>query len=522
VTPSYLRNNVRLLNHHDEEYHRIAYQLQASLSSITVKVLSVHAIASPQQDAAFEAKHTGFTVLDSWVDGRYLPEENSIHNIIYHGGRFRITDPNKGAIFSVGSVQLEAEQAAAADAAATKRYEFLYCRVATGRSFVVDPEKVGERGIPSGYDTMVINQPPTDDADPKQYFREYVVNDETLVHPAFVVNFEFNLAADPMKTLPNCEACDLNRAVVYCMQDNAKLCEVCDREMHSKSRIYQRHQRVALNEMQSTVGLTMCKEHQTMPVQFFDPVTHEAVCIQCKMVGSHSHGENANHQLVPISDAYQSSMDDLERERQIVDERKQTIAAQATSIERRMGAVRENHEKCQVQMYEICQQAIHVLHDETQSKLCALLSDEAELHRQREYYTWMDQFLNDQKSWVNPIEFLQQFKSHSAILAKAPSEIVDGAINVRADLCVVGNLDIAVDDANAAPPANPRAAQVSEAASMQPRGLPQPQTGTGVPERMGGNSAAQRGGFSSNAQPRFGGTAQPQRDGHGRPLPPSF
>lgn len=187
-----------------------------------------------------------------------------------------------------------------------------------------------------------------------------------------------------------------------------------------------------------------------MPVQFFDPIAHIPVCIHCKMSGTHSTGENATHHLVPIQDAYQSSMDDLERERMIVEERRKTIYSQISSIDRRMQAVNQNHEQCQDQIYEIVQRVVQVLHEETQSKLSALLSDESELRRQLEFYSWMEAFLNYQKSCVNPVEFLQTFRCHSALLALAPSEIVDSAANVRPDIRVMGRLEVVVDDTNAA------------------------------------------------------------------------
>lgn len=466
--PPYLRN-LRQLTVHDEEYSRIAYSIRASLQSLTVKILSIHAINSPQQDAMFEANHVGVTVLDSWVNSVDLPEQNSIHNIISHGGRFRITDADKGAIFSVGAISLDdaiQTNAGTATASGPIHFEFVHCRVAVGRSFVVDPQQVGVHGIPAGYDSIIIHK--EFEEDPTRYSHEYIISDESRVYPSFIVNFVFDLNADRMKLVPNCECCDARAAVVYCMQDNAKLCEMCDRDMHSKSKIYERHNRVLLNEMQTTVGLTMCKEHTNMPIQFFDPIAHIPVCIHCKMSGSHSIGENATHQLVPIQEAYQSSMEDLERERLIVEERRKTIFAQVASIDRRMQQVNQNHEKCQDQIYEIVQRVVQVLHEETQSKLSALLSDESELRRQLEFYGWMESFLNYQKSSINPVEFLQVFKSHSSLLAMAPSEIVDSAANVRADIRVLGRLDVVVDDTNPAVQPPPQRLQANAPSSTMP------------------------------------------------------
>jgi hypothetical protein len=434
---------------------------------LTVKVLSIHAINSPQQDALFESNHIGVTVLDSWVNGRDLPEQNTVHNIIAHGGRFRITETDKGAIFSSGTVPWDEQNTIPGP----QHYEFLHCRIATGRSFVVDPQQIGMHGIPAGYDSIVVHK--EFEGDPSRYLHEYILNDESRIYPDFIVSFVFDPTTDRMKTVPNCEGCDARAAVVYCMQDNAKLCEQCDRDMHSKSRIYERHSRVLLNEMQTTVGMTMCKEHTNMPVQFFDPVAHIPVCIHCKMSGSHSTGEFATHELVPIQQAYQCSMEDLERERLIVEERRKTIYTQIASLDRRMQEININHEKAQDQIYEIVQRVVQVLHEETQSKLSALLSDESELKRQLEFYSWMEGFLNYQKSCVNPVEFLQVFKCHSTLLAQAPSEIVDGAATVRADIKIMGRLDVVVDDAIGGLQAQPRATQKAVQLNHQ---APPPQT----------------------------------------------
>jgi hypothetical protein len=481
----YLRN-LRQLTIHDEEYHRMAYLLRASLASLSVKIISIHAVNSPQQDAIFESNHIGTTTLDSWVNGTDLPEQNSIHNIITHGGRFRITDADKGAIFTVGNIGMDENNVPPGAA----QYEFVHCRVAVGRSFVVDPAQVGAHGIPAGYDTMMIHKDDQQAAniDPAtDYGREYIISDESRIYPDFVVNFVFDVAADRMKSVPSCEACESRPATLFCMQDNAKLCEICDRDIHSKSAIHARHNRVLLNEMQSSVGMTLCKEHTNMPVQFFDPIAHIPVCVHCKMSGSHSTGDFANHPLVPIQEAYMASMKDVEYEQRIIEDRRKNIYSQLAHIERTMDQVNVNHDKCQDQIYEIVQKVVQVLHEETQSKLSALLADESELKRQLEYFAWTENFLKYQQASVNPVEFLSVFKSHSSIMAQAPSEIVDAAAGVRPDIRVIGRLDVVIDDTNPAnvmqsvmpPSSSNTAAQQSSMSRSQPNVLPQRSNGGG-------------------------------------------
>ena len=66
-----------------------------------------------------------------------------------------------------------------------------------------------------------------------------------------------------------------------------------------------------ISEIHGNLTLTRCKQHQDMPIQFFDTVSHEPVCVHCKMVGSHSTGENAHHPLITINEAYADGLSRL-------------------------------------------------------------------------------------------------------------------------------------------------------------------------------------------------------------------
>lgn len=464
--PGWLRG-LRLLTPHDDEFHAVQYLLRASLASLSVNLMSVHAVNSPLADANWEGSHIGTPVLDSWVNSEHLPDGNTIKDIISHGGQFQIPDPDKGAIFSAGVIPIDDDPSQAS--AGPQRYQFLLCRIAVGRSFVVDPRQIGAHGIPSGYSSIAIHKKEDTDAiaaaaasgaaaglgtndkgEPTlgtaPYFREYILNDESRIYPKYVVSFTFDPQRDRIKAVPLCESCMQRGATVYCIQDNAKLCPACDRDLHSQSQVQARHKRVLLNEMQAQIGMTMCEEHPSMPVEFYDVVSHIPVCVRCRMEGSHSAGEFARHKLVPVAEAYTKSMQDVDEERRFIEKRRQAIRMQLGSIERRMAECNENHEKCNEQLMKIVNEAVQAIQEETQSKLAALMSDDAELRRQLEFYHWLEAFLTYQRSFATPVEFLQAFKNQSAMLAKAPSEIVDNAAEVKPTMRIVGRIEIIVDD----------------------------------------------------------------------------
>eukprot|EP00759_Apiculatamorpha_spiralis_P007552 PhF_6_TR1472/c0_g1_i1/m.2651 len=485
VVPSYLKN-LRQLTIHDEEFARMQYLLQVSLRSVTAKILSIHSVHSPQQDALFESQNTGTVVLDSWVNSADLPEDNTVWNIVHHGGRFRITDPNKGAVFGTGLIPFNA---ARVREAGPQRYEFLHCRIAVGRSFILERQNLGKHGIPAGYDSIKILNPKTPGQDVmpdvEKYYHNYVLNDETKIYPDFVVNFVFDLGIDRVlnpATPPKCESCEARPATVYCLQDDAKLCEPCDREIHNR-KISERHQRMPVREIVNTLGQTMCRDHKGVPVQFFDTVSHVPVCIHCRMTGSHSAGENYNHELVPIHEAYRSTMTDVEREARIIEERRKLVLQQLDSIEQRTAGVKKNHEQVQEQVYDIVQRVIQLLHEETQCKLAALSSDEEELRRQLEWFEWMDAFGAYCSRNFNPIDFLQMYKCHSQVLAMAPSEVVDGAATVKPDMRIVGKLELVIDDDGRPPMVDPPARTIPST-PLSVSGPPAPPPA--LPRSMGG------------------------------------
>ena len=459
------------LSNSDPEHRRVSYLLQAALSSLTVNIHDIYPLYAYNTQAGkrsnplevFETHYSGVTVLDSWVNIHSLEgSPNSIHNILRNGGRFHIPGEDmhdgsgaggKGALFTIGQILDDDESSG------PQRHEFLLCRVAVGRPFVITPDALGTHGIPPGYDSLVIKRPLSEST--SLYFYEFVVSDENRVFPAYVANFTFDPAVDRMKKFLPCEACMLRGqpqprpAVLHDVQDNVKLCRECDEELHDVRThpFAARHTRIPLSEMEHNVGLMMCKNCPSMPVQYYDPVAHLPVCLQCKLHGTHSPNPPPNpdgstppdysrNQLVPIADAVAHTTEDMARERRVVEERRTTINAQLGSIHERMTAVRAGHERCSRQIYQLVSATLQALHDETHSKLCALLSDEVELKRQLNFYEWMEKHLQYQKGSVGILELMKLYDSHSLNMLKAPSEIVDFAREVRDDLSVVGELNV--------------------------------------------------------------------------------
>ena len=89
---------------------------------------------------------------------------------------------------------------------------------------------------------------------------------------------------------------------MYCAADLANLCNKCDAQIH-QSKLASRHIRTSIGKGLDVFG--HCRHHDKM-IEFFCPQCNIPVCVYCKMVGNHANGEASRHQLVSVSEAYQT------------------------------------------------------------------------------------------------------------------------------------------------------------------------------------------------------------------------
>jgi len=324
-------------------------------------------------------------------------------------------------------------------------HELLFCRIAVDHAVVLDSSSVHERAvpIPDGYDAVKLHNSDDDgDSDPNYYYHEYLLNDDSRAAPLYLVSFTFDPDADHRKRNPVCEQCEHAPATLYCLQDNARFCEHCDADLHSKSKVLEKHSRVLISEVQGNLTLTRCKQHPDMPIQFYDKVTHEPVCVHCKMVGSHSCGDNAHHPLVTINEAYAENLAVLQQDRELVEQKQRHIAAQLQNVDERLRTVHLNASTVERQLRDILKRALDKLQAETQARLNLLLSDESELRRQMHYFEWLESFIRYQKDVVDPVEFLSSCRHHLSLLREAPNEVLTTSPEVLNDCEVQGSLDV--------------------------------------------------------------------------------
>lgn len=119
-------------------------------------------------------------------------------------------------------------------------------------------------------------------------------------------------------------------ATVYCSADEANLCNKCDSKLH-ETKVASRHVRTPIGKVRrgQLFGIFLyfanlslfskggdifgqCRLHPNKVIEYVCSECHIPVCITCKMVGNHANGEASKHQLVSVTEAYHSVMQEAQ------------------------------------------------------------------------------------------------------------------------------------------------------------------------------------------------------------------
>jgi hypothetical protein len=101
-----------------------------------------------------------------------------------------------------------------------------------------------------------------------------------------------------------CEMCNAASATIYCDQDKAHLCDECDRNHHSQTKLLVRHARLPVYHSPFQFGF--CKEHSGDKYECVCLECGELLCQLCLLVGSHAN--LSEHPIVSTIDAFRISL----------------------------------------------------------------------------------------------------------------------------------------------------------------------------------------------------------------------
>eukprot|EP00742_Colponemidia_sp_Colp-10_P004319 GILJ01004608.1.p1 GENE.GILJ01004608.1~~GILJ01004608.1.p1 ORF type:complete len:562 (-),score=83.28 GILJ01004608.1:168-1853(-) len=445
------------LSRHSDEWARIEYLLQLSARTTAVKVTNVWSIGNPHLTMQFEKRTQNMLTLDSWVDVTRLGEDNGVQEVCQRGFKF----PPSGLLFSSGNVSVNSHGEDSRNtevnqllsrvrlgAGGRRPFEYLLCKIGVGRSYCLEESTppTDKIAIPPGYESIYLHRAENEtgaegEVVGKSYKHDYILFDSPQVLPCFLVNFEYDPAMEEKMKAPRCDVCEEAIATVYCTADNARLCADCDEETHSHNKLVSRHIRVPVSEQPKSFGV--CSTHPDVTVEFFCPTCHVPVCVHCKMVGTHSAGEAASHKLIGIADAYKGALSASQKMDPLLDRRRTTVKEQLRLIDDRLREVNKNSSAVEEKIYQILQEALYQLQDETQKKMSVLLGEELELRRQLEQIEWLESFLRFQQQALPPVDFLTSWSRHCQLRSELHNlNTIRTEINVFPDIRLEGRIQV--------------------------------------------------------------------------------
>lgn len=172
-----------------------------------------------------------------------------------------------------------------------------------------------------------------------------------------------------------------------------------------------------------------------------------ALCINCKISGSHASGENTKHTLINIDEAYDIGVQEAKVNDEKLEKHKAVIRRKLQLLDEKIAEINNNARAVENDLYEVLERALESLQSQTQNKLNVLLADQMELRRQYEEIQWAESFLKYQIEVLNPHHYLVSWARHlerkNDLVGNRDFEMGD----VVSDLRLIGSITVTTDAA---------------------------------------------------------------------------
>lgn len=416
-----------------EEWSLLEYNLQLAIGSTAPILKQVWSVANAHMSSLFDRRAKSSIVLDSWLSSSSFEESNRLEDVCTQGFKM----PRNGLVFTSGTIKMPSESSFSYG----RTYEFMFVKLAVGRPFFTTVDQLGF-GRPPNYDSLYLFKPEDEGA---TYQHDYLLFDTNQALPCFIVHFELDPSREEALAVKMCDVCGESPSAIYCKADDAVLCYDCDDEIHSRgNKLSQRHQRVPVHERPKSFGF--CREHSDMVLEYFCNTCKVPICIHCKMAGSHSLPSTADHVLLPIQDAYRRAVTESRELDPILEQKRNTLSLLLQSVDDRVNEVKRNAEDVEAKVYQLLQDMLLRLHEETQEKVAALLCAQLEMKRQIDYINWVECFLKYQQEVLSPSIFMTSWGRHLSLRQGLhTSEDLAELHAIQPDIKLEGKMQIVVE-----------------------------------------------------------------------------
>lgn len=450
------------------EFGQIEYELQLQLKSPHVQITDCFDLSNSHVSSRFSSyvKHQSRpNIVHVFVPASSL--QQSVADIVSQGIR---VDRKRGFRFRVGSFEFDNSE---------ETVDVVRLAVSLGRTLNFQPlnsnllDGLFTSDVPTSsnlrddYESLCVSAA-----------GDYVIFQSQQVKACQLVRFQ----TSSFETDNICEMCGERPAVVWCVNDSAKLCKECDTESHSQNKMFQRHKRIPLEDAMGPTDL--CPIHGTSKLEYFCTKCRTPLCVSCKVLGSHSKGDAASHPLVPIKEAYENAIEASSRVDQVVTDHVKRLEEQRKTVIRKLEGIVANEKDVEEEVMRIANSVIEKARLLAGERALLLRSMRTELDRKMEEVNGILDILQQHKSDSGEVGFVKAYGRYRNLVEEL--EDVDGEVEVEGDLFLHGSLDVSynaitastkrkVDEETTEEPVTPKKKRQSP--------TPKPKTKTPSPEK---------------------------------------
>lgn len=413
-----------------KEFGSIEYKLQMLLDAPNMVVSECYNISIPDLNVQFKSfkksvnpKNTAYV---------FIPTSSLSQSVSDISSQGIKVDQKKGFKFLVDGIDINKKD---------DKIEVLMLRVTLGNTLnyqVADMENESfytdlptSANLPKGYHSLRISER-----------GDFMIFNSAQIKVCNLIRFKGGENLEKvLKKDDKCDYCNEANATIYCLNDKAKFCEKCDKQIHNVNKLLQKHNRIPLSEAKLTIEY--CPNHPNVIVKHYCKQCQVPVCFECKMRGSHSKGDAASHTLVEINEAISDTIEASKNDDIIFTKRMKSIDEKLAKADEKLQVILKNQKDVEEEINRIAQAAIAKTREMAGEKALVIRSNKTELLRKKNELNNLKKFIEIQRDVSNSLTFLKTFDRHEGIiytLRKTNDIPLD--LTVEGDLCVFGNLTV--------------------------------------------------------------------------------
>ncbi|CRH01522.1 conserved Plasmodium protein, unknown function [Plasmodium relictum] len=240
----------------------------------------------------------------------------------------------------------------------------------------------------------------------------YKVKSSEQILPLYLIEFEFKCLRIDV-SIPSCEYCYTAKAIFYCYNDKAHLCDTCDIKHHEKNKILKNHKRIHVSESPYQFG--KCPYH---PHELLENVCMKcfcSLCSNCLLIGNHSSISHRNHPITNIKDAFVLSNRKMSISEINLENRKSRILNLLKKKHKLLSEIYSNYASLQKRIDTLYKYIINELKTVKKKKVDFLMALKRSILSELLVIEWVEAFFFHTKLSLNLSDFISYQKKHDLL-----------------------------------------------------------------------------------------------------------